>query len=160
MDEATDGHDFPTVEKTFVEARRFLHPGGIMVITEVLPSTIRNAIWYTKLNQRLCGKYCGMFPSINQYIEMVSQKFKCVSKCNILGIANRESYTNPEGPLHRDWRKVNGISFFAMATEEEMQSMEAHVRQMIADGKMTQFVTDHDKTLGTGHLTVLACIAL
>ena len=160
MDANTDISDFPTVEETFTDARRVLRPEGVMVITEVLPSTIRNAIWYTRLNQRLCDKYCSMFPSMNQYFEMLNQSFKCLSKQSILGTNNRESYTNPEGPLHGDWRKVNGISFFAMATEEEIRRMEGQVRQLIADGKMVQFIKDHDKTLEIGFLTVLVCIVM
>ena len=160
MDANTDTSDFPTVEKTFTDARRVLRLDGVMIITEVLPSTIRNAIWYTKLNQRLCDKYCSMFPSMKQYFEMLNQRFKCVSKYSILGIRNREGYTNPEGPLHSDWRKVNGISFFAMAKEEEIRSMEGQVRRMIAEEKMVQFIKDHDKTSEIGYLTVLVCIVM
>ena len=160
MDAYTDTPGFPTVEKTFTDARRVLCPSGVMVITEVLPSTIRDAVWYTKLNQRLCDEYCRMFPSMNQYFEMLIRKFKCVAKYNILGMNNHESYTNSEGPLQRDWRNVHGISFFAMATEQEIQSMERHVRQMIADGKIVGFIKDNDKTLETGYLTILTCTAM
>ena len=147
------------MEKMFLEAQRVLNTNGIMIITEVLPSTIRDAIWYSKLSKSLCERYCKLFPTVDQYLNMFEKHaFKCVAKFNILGIDNYANYTDPYGPLKKEWRK--GVSLFAVATEQEICDIEEYVRGMIEDGTMTKFVKEHERTLETGLLTIFLCVSV
>ena len=146
------------MEVMFAEAKRVLHPKGIMIITEVLPATIRRNVWYCQLSQSLSDRYCKLFPTTEQYIEMFEKyAFNCVTKFNALGTELVKYYDDPEGPLKKDWRK--GVSFFAFATEKEIYDIEQFVQEMNNDGTIFKYIKEHDKTSEMGLLTVFVCIS-
>ena len=146
------------IEKTLNEAKRVMASNGILFITEVLPSTIRDALWYSQLNQELCDRYCKHFPTVSQYLNMLeTAAYKCVSKFNILGIDNYDNYIDPEGPLKKEWRK--GVSFFTVATEDEINDIENKVREMNEAGTIAHYIKEHERIFEIGLLTILTCVS-
>ena len=146
------------MEVMFADAKRVLLPKGIMIITEVLPSTIRKGIWYSQLSLSLCERFCKLFPTTEQYIEMFEKyAFNCVTKFNALGTELVENHKDPEGPLKKDWRK--GVSLFSFATEKEIHDIEQFVQEMNNDGTIFKYIKEHDRTLEMGFLTVFVCIS-
>ena len=147
------------MEEMFKEAKRVLLPKGIMIITEVLPSTIKEAIWYCQLSQTLCDRFSKLFPSMKQYLDMFDKYgFECASKLSVLGRDLQDSHYDPEGPLKREWR--NGISVFAFATEQEIDEIEQIVRKMNDNGTITDYIKEHDRLYQMGFLTILVCVRL
>ena len=147
------------MEVMFNEAKRVLNTGGLMIITEVLPSTLRESLWYCQLNASLCERVCKLFPSIKQYLSMFDKyKFQCVTKLNILGSELLTLYKDPSGPLDEEWRKSD--SMYGMATEQEISDIEEYVKQMIEDKTISQYIKIHDRTLEIGFLTLLVCRSL
>lgn len=159
LDADANGEDFPAMENIFAETKRVLRPKGIMIITEVQPSIIREVIWYSQLNKSLCERYCKLFPSPKQFLTMFGrQGFNCVSKLNVLGADIFKDYFDLEGPLKSEWRR--GVSFFGFATEDEIRDIEQTVQKMIEDRTLEQYVKEHDRTLEFGFLTIFACVPL
>lgn len=146
------------MEAVFRETKRILRPKGIMVVIEVLPST-RHAVWYTKLHEALCDRYCKMFPTVSQYLPMFDKcGFHCPTKFNILGTELLKDYFDPEGPLKKEWRKAT--SLYGYATEQEIQEIELFAREMQNKGTLYQFMKENDRTLEIGLLTVLLCVSI
>ena len=145
------------IETTLKEAKRVMTSKGTLFIIEVLPSTIRDALWYGQLNKELSDRYCKHFPTAEKYLNMLETiQYKCVSKFNILGRDNYSDYVDPTGPLRKDWRR--GVSLFAAATEEEIKDIEQKVRDMNKNGTVAEYIKERERVFEIGLLTVLACI--
>ena len=141
----------------FNEAKRVTAQGGVLFVIEILPSTIKNALWYSQLNKELIDRYCKYFPNVGQYLKMLETvEYNCVSKFNTLGLDSYRNYIDPEGPLRKDWRK--GVSLFAAATEEEIKDIENKVRDMNEAGTIAQYIKEHEKIFEIGLLTILTCV--
>ena len=156
-----NGVDFPEMEHAFRETKRVLRRGGMMIITGVTPIMLRKSYWYCQLGRQkeaLLDRFCKRLPTTDGYLKMfAAHDFNCVSKFNILSTGIRV-HDDLEGPLKRGWRE--GVSFFSFATEEEIQDIEQFTRELIENGKMEQFVQEHDKQYEIGGLFVFACISL
>ena len=154
-----NGVDFPAYEEMLGETRRVLGPGGIMIIAEVLPTAVKEAIWYCQLSDSLCERFSKLYPSVKQYLNMFNKySFKCIAKFNCLGHELQEKYYDPEGPLKEEWR--SGSSLFAFATEQEIEEIKLHVQKMKENGTIMEYMMKHDRSLETGLLTILVCISL
>ena len=157
--EDANGVDFPEMEQTLQETRRVLRRGGLMIITGVTPIMIRKSYWYCQLgwkNEALIGRFCKRFPTMEEYLKMIAaHDFNCVTKLNFLSAGIHEHYLDLEGPLKKEWRE--GISFFSFATPDEIQDIEQFIRELIENGKMEEFVREHDKQYEIGNLFLLAC---
>ena len=129
-----------------------------MFIIAVLPSSFKESIWYSQLNHSLTDRFCKRFPSAEQYLAMFEKYgFNCVSKSNILGFDSLDNYTDPDGPLKEEWR--NGASYFALATEQELNDIKLFVQSEKDKGTMTKFIKEHDRSLEMGSLTIFTCVA-
>ena len=159
LDKNANGEDFPAVEEMLGEARRVLVPKGIMIITEVLPSAVKEAIWYCQLSDSLCDRFSKLFPSVKQYLSMFDKySFKCIAKFNCLGRDLQEKYYDPGGPLKEEWR--NGVSLFAFATEQEIEEIKLYVQKINENETILEFMKKHDRLLEMGLLTILVSVSL
>ena len=159
VDNTANGKDFPIMEEMFRETKRVLRPKGIMVISEPLPYTQRNSVWYHHLHEDLSDRWCKKFPTIKQYEAMFDKcGFQIFSKLNILGLDLIKQYFDPEGPLKKEWRR--GSSYWGFATEEEILDIEKTVRRMNENGTMNDFIRDHDSSSETGVAAIVACRSL
>ena len=53
-----------------------------------------------------------------------------------------------------------GFHFFSFATQDEIKDIEKITRELIENGKVEQFVKEHDKQYEVGGLFLLACISV
>ena len=154
-----DGKKFPGVEEALREAKRVLRPKGVMILVVTLPAQIREAIWFCQLNSSLCERYSKRFPTLEQYMTMFEKcGFRCKTKLSVLGNDMYENYYDPQGPLKTTWRNIE--SMFGLATDKEIRDIEDSVRKMNENGKMLQFIKEHDRSSELGVFTLLACTAL
>ena len=158
FEKSADGKNFPGTEQALQEAKRVLHPNGIMFIGNVLPYSMKQASWIAQLDTSLTERYSLRFPSVEQYHTMVEKcHFKVISKLSILGSEMVKTYYDPEGPLKKEWR--DGMSLFGLATDSEIRGIEEKVRKMNKEGTMEQFMKDNDKSSQIGFLTILTCLS-
>ena len=76
-----------------------------MVILTCLP-TARNVAWFAKLHNGLLDRHEKLFPSIKQYMSIITKRgFELHTKLNILCADILKDYHDAEGPLKEDWRK-------------------------------------------------------
>ena len=147
------------MEEAIREARRVLRPNGTMILSVTLPVHIQESIWFCQLNSDLCDRYASRFPSIKQYMAMFEKSgFRCESKLSVLGNSQYGNYFDVEGPLKKSWRNIE--SMFGMATEKDIRDIEDYVRRMNENGKMAEFIRDHDRSLELGVFSLLACTAI
>ena len=83
-----------------------------------------------------------------------------MTKLSVLGhdLYDDTMYSDQEGPLKAEWRK--GDSVFGLATEQELENIKDFVREMNNNGKMREFMKEHDKTSELGTIIILACTAV
>ena len=147
--------EFPFIEELFKSTKRVLRPNGLMVIVTALPS-IKDVEWYLKLSPGLTDRYIKILPNIEQFLTMFETSgFECFAKFNLLGCDWLKHYYNAEFPLRKDLRK--GVSWFGMATDNELQEIESTVRNLKEKGKLEEFLKNNDKALDVGVFTVIAC---
>ena len=149
------------IEATFREARRILRPNGTFIVAAAIPPQISQGIWFCQLSETLCERYANRFPTLEHYLAMLERSgFKCMTKLSVLGhdLYDDTMYSDPEGPLKEEWRK--GDSVFGLATEQELKNIKDTVREMNNNGKMREFMKEHDKTSELGTIIVLACTAV
>ena len=152
-----NGVEFPTIEKTFREAKRVLRPNGVMIIAANLPPAIKETVWYYKLNTDLTERLSKVYPSLQQYKAMFDKTgFKMITKLSLLGTEIFPNYFDYEGPLRKDWK--NGDSLFGYATEQEICEIEAKVKEMIDNGTIRKFVEEQDRASEIGIVSLIACM--
>lgn len=95
-------------------------------------------------------------PSVEQCQRMFdASDVACVQKLNILGSDLVKDYYNFEGPLDQSWREP--MSYWSFATEEELGEVKRKVTELKAEGKLEQWVREHDHVHTAGLLTIFVC---
>ena len=150
------------METVLHDTKRILRPKGVLVVTTMLPSVLKDAIWYTKLNRGLGEKLAKYFPSTEQLLDTFTKcGFQCVSAMNFLRVNNSTAivgYRDPEGPLREEWRK--GTFMYAAENDIEMKEMLKELRELKGRGSLKQFMIDNDRTSELGMTALFVCISL
>lgn len=83
-------------------------------------------------------------------------KFHTFSCMNLL--PHSKYADNYEGPLDKTWRE--SISYWAVASEAEIQEVERVMRDLKDSGKLVEWASSRDKIDTCGMLSVFACSAV
>ena len=99
--------------------------------------------------------------SFDQYISFIDKYgYECVTALNLLTTKGQSFCSNhfdADNLLDKDWRQANNI--FRIATDRQIQEMEAAIIEMKEKGTIEQFVKDNDYTQERGLVTMFACIS-
>lgn len=151
-----DSEDFAKTTHALKEAKRVLRPGGIIVISTVLPTTATHSLWYTQLNMKLTERFIKINPSIEQYQQMFEASgLLCKQRLNVLGTDMIKDYYNFDGPLDKSWR--DSVSYWNFATTEELEAVKQRIFELKQQGQLEQWGREHDHVTTSGFLTVLFC---
>lgn len=155
LDKVEDS-DYPVCIEALKESSRVLRPGGVIVISTVLPSAFMNSIWFTQLNKTLSERWCKTLPSMDQFEKMFqAADIECVQKMNVLGSELLKNYYYFEGPLDENWRK--NYLYWSSATEEELTDVKEKIEDLKRKGELEKWVKEHDHTDTAGLLTIIFC---
>lgn len=145
-------------EKTLLEAKRVLRPDGILVVVELLRTTIQESIWYMQLNEGLMKRFSERFLTSEQILSMLEKTgFNSRSKVNILGSDFIKNYWDPVGPLSDDWWKAYAGGLLMIAEPGEIEAIKKMVKEKNEDGTMLDFMKQHDRTHEMGFVTIFLC---
>ena len=156
------GHDgtFPMMQKALLETRRALRQNGVLLISTIHPTTIKDALWFAQVHHGYRDKLASLVPHVKDYFEKFDKTgFKCVAAMNLLPSDSPtfiRNYLDPEGPLREDWRK--GTSMFEFVDNQVLKEMENAFFDMKEKGTLEQFMEDHDRTSIVGMVTMFACV--
>ena len=125
MDDIRDGKIYPRLEQTLEDAHRILRHKGMLIISTVLSTTVRESIWFLQMQSEIKEKLAKPHLSVNQYIDMFDKYgFQCITVMNLLTALGANIYPNyldPESILDEDWRQAS--SMFGIATDAEIEKM-------------------------------------
>ena len=159
LDDVRNGEIFPKLEQALNDAQRILRPRGILIISTVLSTTIRESLWFLQLQSDFREKLAKTHLSINQFMDIFdSHGFQCVTAINFLTSTEQLIYPNfldPESILDADWRQA--INIFDIATDAEINQMLSAIRYKKENGTLGPFVKENDHTANRGLVTMLAC---
>ena len=155
------GDSFPDLEQTLRNTKRILRPGGVVVITTLLPGIAKQSTWFTQFSPKVRDVVSQYSPSTEQYLDLFAKYgFSCVAAMNLLTKATPcvlKNHYDPEGPLKREWR---------IGTYLYRNTSDAEMVQMLSDmdikdkGSLEKFILEHDRTSEFGMLTLLVCISV
>ena len=141
-------------ERAIVEAKRVLRPGGVLVIGEMLKSTIRESIWFMHLNEDLTARFSERFFTAEHILKMIEKAgFSCRTKLNVLGSDMFKNYWDPTGPLKDEWWKVSARGIYVMAKPEEIEAIKKFVQEKNDNGTMLEYMKQTDRTLERGSIS-------
>ena len=159
MDDARDGENFPRLEQALADVQRILRPRGMLIISTVLSTTVRESIWFLQLQAGIRDKLAKTHLSVNQYMDMFGRHgFRCVTAVNLLTATATNIYPNflePDSILDESWRQASNM--FDVATNVEMDQMITAARDKKANGGLDAFVKENDHTSSRGFVTIFAC---
>ena len=136
------------IEETLRNAKGILKQNGLVTVTTMLPTVLRDSIWYTSLVPDYTNILAKILPSTEQFGKIfASSGFRCVSAVNFLrhgSSAGLLDYLNPEGPLDPKWR----IPSFLLP--DDTTTMEEQVVNMKQKGSLRKYMMDRDQTSEMG----------
>ena len=143
--DAADGAQCPKKQLACQEARRVLQPEGFMAIHNMSLDQLKS-YWWMKLIPKAAEKYAvhlQEYPALRTTVEKAG--FKDIETITIMDkqIFPTSIMYDPEGPLKEEFRK--SMSFFSVATEEEIDNMVAHLTEAKQKGMLTELMIDLDK---------------
>ena len=149
--------DFAQIEQTLMEANRVMTDDGLLAVVSILSYGAKESVWWLRLLPQLTKRALTKFPTIEEWERIFSRsQFRCVSKLAILGPeVFGDFYLDAEGPLKKEWRNAN--SYFALATDNEINEVEEKINTMKNDGTLEQWIKANDKTNEMGTVCVLIC---
>ncbi|XP_060556329.1 malonyl-[acyl-carrier protein] O-methyltransferase-like isoform X2 [Ruditapes philippinarum] len=154
--DTTGSGSFSAATQSLKESVRVLRPGGIVILSTVLPSVISHAVWYAQINLALTERFNKIMPTMEQFDDMFeSSHLSCKQKLNILGADLVKDYYNFEGPLDQAWR--DAVSYWNFATPDELNDVKRKVRDLKQSGELEQWCKQHDNVTTSGFLTFLFC---
>ena len=149
------------MQETLHNAKRVLRPRGVILITTILPSIQREAVWYTQFHKGVTDIICSRLPTTEQFLAMFDKcGFQCVSAMNFLSKATPTmiaNYYDYDGPLKENWRK--GTCVFEMLNEQETCELSEVILNLQKSDSLKQFMIEHDRTSEFGWVTLFACIS-
>lgn len=142
--EQLDESGFERHRSAISEAARVLRKGGIILINACSRAQMQRGFWYHALipgaNRRGLDRTIG-----SQDLEdaLRAAGFGAVSRTVPLdAVLQGEASFNPCGPLDATWRA--GDSIWAFASDEELISALARVKEMERTGSLEAFMHEHD----------------
>ena len=148
------------MEKALLETRRALRPNGVLLISTILPTTIKDALWFAQVHHGYRDKLASNTPLVTEYMEKFDKTgFQGVAAMNLLPSDSPtfiRNYLDSEGPLKEDWRK--GTSMFEFVDHDVLKEMEKTFNEMKEKGTLEQFMKDHDRTGSVGMVTMFVCV--
>ena len=142
-------------ERALSDAKRVLRPGGVLVVGELLKSTIRESIWFMHLNEDLTARFSQRFFTTEHILSMLEKAgFSCRTKLNVLGSDMIKTYWDPTGPLRDEWWKQYARGLYVMAKPEEIEAIKKFVQEKNDNGTMLEYMKQTDRTLEMGMISL------
>jgi SAM-dependent methyltransferase len=138
-DERYDGH-----AQALTEIHRVLRPGGIVAVNFCSHRQILRGFWFYGLIPDARAdivRRCISWPILDSTLKTIG--YGSVSRIVALdAVLQGAAYFDGLGPLDAAWRA--GDSIWAAASDGEVRSAEAEIRQRDKAGSLAQFVRDED----------------
>lgn len=161
LDDIRDGKNYPKLEQTLTDAKRILRQRGVLILSTVLSTTVRESIWYLQCQSEIKEKLAKTHLSVHQYMNMFDKHgFQCETAINLLTAAGANIYLNhsdPESILDEDWRQAS--SMFGIATDAETEEIISAIYDKKENGTLEEFVRENDHTNKRGFVTLFACMS-
>lgn len=159
LDNLGDGKYFPLLEQALENTRRILRQDGVLIITTILSSTIRDSVWYLQLQADMMDKISRSFMPVEDYRRLFDKHaFHCITSMNLLTDSGpiHKARWDPNSPLSEEWRQAT--NFFGIASDREIEEMKLNLLDKKSDGSIDNFIADHDFTKERGLVTLFACV--
>lgn len=153
-DDAEGG--WPLTRGVIEELARVLRPGGALVVNICSHAQLRRGWWVYALIGPAAERMIARHVPIDDLERLIAESgFEAARRfVPTDAVIQGRAYFDPRGPLDPEWRA--GDSIWAMLSAEELEEVEARVREMDARGELESFVAEHDaERLELGQTTFL-----
>ena len=161
LDDVRDGENFPKLEQALEDAQRVLRPTGVLIISTVLSTTLRESVWFLQLQSDFREKLSKTMLSTDQFMDIFNRHgFQCLTAMNLLTSTDTliyPTFLDPDSILDGDWR--HAINIFDIATDAEINQLISAILGKKENGTLDPFVKDNDHTNNRGLVTIFACIS-
>jgi SAM-dependent methyltransferase len=140
------------------ELVRVLRPGGTLLISTTSQEQLRQGYWYYELIRAAAERLRRRYIPLETLAALLAAMGLTTERTVPLdAVMQGDAYFDPLGPLEQSWR--DGDSGWALASIEERDEAIARVRQLAADGRVGDFLAEHDKHRpAVGQVTVIAAV--
>lgn len=161
VDIHADGQNYPVLEQTLDDTSRILKKDGLLILSNGLPSTLRESVWFLHLQSQIKEKLAKRQMSVDKIMDVFpNHGFRCVVGLNLLTIGGSNiypRYLDQESPLSIEWRKAT--SMFEVASDQEIKVMEKTLLEMKQKGTLKQFIKENDHTSERGLICIFAFLS-
>ena len=137
---------YPAYRRVLKEFSRVLRPSGRLIINTCSHVQLRDGFWPYALLPEAVEKICQRHMPLDELERLLEQnEFSSITRyVPVDAVIQGEAYFNARGPLDKYWR--DGDSFWAMATESELEQALTTVRQLQQQGELDQFMERQDRS--------------
>lgn len=142
-------HHIPTEGQAAAvsELSRVLAPGGVLWINTMLPRQISAAYWWAEIIPQACSRGGEAYPSLAQFSAWLQEAQAPLimeePEFDTDALTIKEHWLDEKGPFDPVWR--NCISFWSLATPEELEMGLRWWEQQVSSGKAQSIIARMEK---------------
>lgn len=126
------------------EAYRVLDTQGVLVLNTCSHKQLLDGLWWADLIPEAINRVTKRFPPLDTITSMLEKVgFRLGGKIvSVDGVLQGDNYLDESGPLKKAYR--DGDSTWSLATDQELETALARVRDMNAKGVMKQYLESRE----------------
>ncbi len=142
----SDVAGYPAYRRVLQEFSRLLRPGGRLIINTCSHTQLRDGFWPYALLPQTVEKIRKKHVPLDELERLLEEySFSPIARyVPVDAVIQGEAYFDARGPLDKHWR--DGDSFWAMATESELQQALAKLQKLDQRGELKQFMERQDRS--------------